>query len=236
MGEVLDTLPKDAPTVALPLAVWGQGYAEFLPRWWEGVKSLQRQPDEIVIVTDAANHQVARESVPPGYFAEVVKCNATQYADFWNIAIQLTTCDWFAICNVDDLFLPEALNDIAEADRQGCNLITDRIQDLDGGEVSNSRWNGEDIGRAWTMVGAEPMRRDLFIAAGGFPRGQRFADWALAMRAYKVGVRAFDSDIVRIIYDRGLRRKTVSSILNGPDVLNKGYQTLTALAKELDLL
>lgn len=233
----MDSVSKDSPTVALPLALWGSGYADFLPRWWSGVQSLQRQPDEIVIVTDSANWQAAWDSIPAGMkIASVVKCNATEYADFWNIAIQLTTSDWFAICNVDDLFLPEALNDIDEADRQGCNLITDRIQDLDGGEVSNSRWNGANIGRAWTMVGAEPMRRDLFIAAGGFPRGQRFADWALAMRAYKVGVRAFDSDIIRIIYDRGLTRKTVSSILNGPEVLSKGYESLTRLAKELDLL
>lgn len=232
----MGSLPKDSTTVALPLAIWGSGYSEFLPRWWEGVKSLQRQPDEIVIVTDSRNYAPAKASIPAGYEVTLRECNAREYAEFWNIAIMLTTADWFAICNVDDLFLPEALNDIAEADRQGCNLITDRIQDLDGGHISNSRWNGEGIGRAWTMVGAEPMRRDLFIAAGGFPKGQRFADWALAMRAYKVGVRAFDSDIIRIIYDRGLTRQTVSSILNGPQVLSQGYEALTRLAKELNLI
>lgn len=233
----MDALPQDTHvTVSLPLAIWGSGYAEFLPRWWEGVKSLQRQPDEIVIVTDAANYQAAKDSIPAGYEVTLRESQASEYADYWNTAIKLTSADWFAICNVDDLFLPEALNDIAEADRQGCNLITDRIKDLDGGDIANSRWNGEAIGRAWTMVGAEPMRRDLFIAAGGFPKGQRFADWALAMRAYKVGVRAFDTQTVRIIYDRGVTRQTVSSLLNGPEVLSKGYEALTRLAKELGLI
>lgn len=222
-------------TVSLPLAIWGTGYVEFLERWLEGVDSLIRQPDQIVIVADHANYMKVKKVIG-NRDIQLYKHYGNGYADYWNKAVSLTDCDWFAICNVDDKFLPHALDDIDLADAEDCNLITDRIQDLEGGQVHNSQWNGHMIGRQWTMVGAEPMRKDLFDKAGGFEPGQRFADWALAMKMYLVGVRPYDSSNIRIIYDRGLTRKTVSSILNSPDELNDGYRNLALLSKRLGLL
>ena len=222
-------------TVSLPLAIWGSGYSKFLPRWWEGVTSLQKQPDEIVIVADDKNFDLALSTIPTGYSATVLRLNADDYADYWNRAIEACSSTWVAICNVDDKFLPEALNDIDAAEEAGCNLITDSIQDLVGGQIYKSSWNGSEIAHDWTMVGAEPMKLDLFLKAGGFVRGQRFADWALAMKAFLIGVKAFDTNTVRILYDRGLNRKTVSSQLNPPEVLNAGYVSLKKLAIELGI-
>ena len=238
MEESLGAVPARAPfvTVGLPLAIWGTGYSQFLNRWWQGVTALQRQPDEIYIVTDLANYKAANDSVPDSHreiTSVVVDKKAKTYAEFWNNAILSLSTDWSAICNADDIFLPEALNDIEAAESEGCNLITDAIRDLQTPTVYKSRWNGVKIGTEWPMVGAEPMRVDLFKAAGGFPEGQRFVDWALAMKMYWVGVKAYDSQIVRIIYDRGLTRKTVSSVLNGGDVLSEGYARLGELSKSL---
>jgi len=220
-------------TVALPLAIWGSGYARFLPRWWEGVQSLKRQPNEVVIITDLDNYDAALNSVPEGYSALIEVLDGREYCDYWNKAIETCKSDWVAICNVDDRFLEDALSDIDDADRAGCNLITDSIQDLVGGEIHKSKWNGRDVGHTWEMVGAEPMKRDLFIRAGGFEPGHRFADWALAMKAYLVGVNAYDTDTVRILYDRGLNRKTMSSQLNPPGVLMEGYQAIAKLSIKL---
>ena len=223
-------------TITLPLAIWGTGYARFLPRWWEGVKSLKRQPDEVVIVTDAANYEAALKSVPEGYSALVEIIDGKGYSDFWNKAVELCTSDWISICNADDLFLPEALNEIDSAELAGCNLITDSIQDLVGGAIHKSKWNGRKIGTEWTMVGAEPMKRDLFLRAGGFEPGQRFADWALAIKCYLVGVSAYDTNTVRILYDRGLNRRTLSSKLNPPEVLIESYRDIARLSKELGFI
>jgi len=197
---------------------------------------LQRQPDQIRIVTDVANFKAAKDSVPETMrqiTSVVVDKKAKTYEAFWNRAVLSLTTDWSSICNVDDIFLPEALNDIQNAENAGCNLITDVIKDLASPMVFSSRWNGEKIGREWTMVGAEPMKVDLFRAAGGFPEGQRFADWALAMKMYWIGVKAYDSSVVRIIFDRGLTRKTMSSVLNGEEVLSEGYARLKELSDSL---
>ena len=220
-------------TIGLPLAIWGESYAEFLPRWWEGVTHLERQPDEIVIISDERNFDAVVE-MSKGYPAEVYKDKTSQtYADFWNKAVDGLATDWIAFCNVDDKFLPEALNDIEDADANGCNLITDVIQDLDSGALHKSKWNGRLVGTGWTMVGAEPMKRELFLKCKGFPQNQRFADWALAMKMHLVGVSAYDTNTIRIIYDRGATRKTQSSMLQGQEVLSQGYAALRALSKEL---
>lgn len=238
MEESLGAVPAGAPcvTIGLPLAVWGTGYAQFFPRWWHGVLHLERKPDQIHIVTDLANYKAAADSVPEEMrkvTSVVVDKKASTYAQFWNRAVLGLNTDWSYICNVDDIFLPEALNDCEAAEAGGCNLITDRIRDLASPMLFKSRWNGRDIGKEWVMVGAEPMKVDLFRAAGGFPEDQRFADWALAMKMYWVGVTPYDSDIIRIIFDRGLTRKTMSSILNGGDVLQQGYARLMELSKSL---
>lgn len=221
-------------TVGLPLAVWGKGYAEFLPRWWSGVESLQKQPDQISITYDQSNEAAVLASIPKGYAPKLTLAqDFSTYAQYWNSAINALTTDWFAICNVDDKFFAQALNEIDAAEQSGCNLITDRIKNLDGGQIYKSKWNGRQIGYAWTMVGAEPMRLSLFHAAGGFPEGFRFIDWALGMKMYWAGVKAFDSNIIRILYDRGLSRTTVSSSLHPPEVLNADYAKLREFSKTL---
>lgn len=237
MGEPLDAIPErpvQVTTVGLPLAVWGTGYSEFLPRWWEGVQSLTRQPDEISITYDQSNEAAVLSSIPEGYSPKLLLSqDFSTYAQYWNSAINGLTTDWFSICNVDDKFFPQALDEIDAAEASGCNLITDRIKDLEGGRIYKSKWNGRQVGVAWTMVGAEPMRLSLFHAAGGFPEGFRFIDWALAMKMYLVGVKAYDSNIIRIIYDRGLSRATVSSSLHPVEVLNADYAKLREFSKTL---
>lgn len=224
-------------TISLPLAIWGTGYSEFLPRWWDGVASLQRQPNEIVIVTDQANAQAALESlralpIP----TRVIPFNGNNYAEFWNKAIAESTSDWIAICNVDDMFLPEALNQIDQADDGGYNLVCDSIQDKDSNNVVMSSWDQNNIGTNWSMVGAEPMRKDLWQAAGGFRPGYLFADWALAMDMAKTNkVKAFDASTIRIIYDRGHNRKTLSGVMQDSEAKVNGYKMLRQLAQELGL-
>lgn len=224
-------------TVTLPLALWGEGYAEFLPRWWEGVLSLERQPDEVVIVADRKNHPAVMASLPDVDFPIITEpFEGEDYADFWNRAIGLSSSEWVAICNADDKFLPGALNDIETANEQGCNLLCDSIQDKDSHTITLSYWTQDRIATDWTMVGAEPMKRSLWQAAGGFRKGYLFADWQLAMDMAKTGlVKAYDAQTVRIIYDRGYTRKTLSGIMQDGMAKADGYKMLKELASELGL-
>jgi hypothetical protein len=224
-------------TISLPLAIWGTGYAEFLPRWWEGVLSLEVQPDEVVIVADAKNHLDVMASLPDVDFPIITEpFQGEDYADFWNRAIGLSSSDWVAICNADDKFLPGALNEIQAADQQGCNLLCDSIQDKDSSSVTRSHWPHERIGTEWTMVGAEPMKKSLWEAAGGFRKGYLFADWQLAMDMAKTGlVKAYEASTLRIIFDRGYTRKTLSGVMQDGMAKADGYKMLRELAAELEL-
>jgi len=223
-------------TISLPLAIWGEGYSEFLPRWWEGVQSLERQPDEVVIIADAKNFLKAMESTPEGIATSVISFDGEEYADFWNEAISRCSGEWLGICNADDKFLPGALNEIDKADQEGCNLVCDWIQDKDGHDMHGSSWHPDKIATTWTMVGAEPMKKSLWQAAGGFRKGYLFADWQLAMCMAKTGlVKAYDASTTRIIYDRGQTRKTLSGVLQDGNKKTEGYAKLRALAEQLGL-
>ena len=236
----MGSVPKGSTvltTIGLPLAVWGQGYAEFLPRWWQGVLSLERKPDEVVIVTDRANQAHALATTPETNIpTSVFVIDGNDYSVFWNEAISKCDTEWVAICNADDQFLPQALNEIDAAEAEGCNLVCDWIQDKDTNELHASAWNQDSIGSHWTMLGAEPMKKSLWQAAGGFRHGYLFADWQLAMYMAKTGqVKAYHAQTVRIIYDRGQTRKTLSGVLQDHNIKAEAYQKLRALAEELQL-
>ncbi len=223
-------------TIGLPLAIWGTGYAEFLPRWWQGVESLQRQPDQIAIVADANNYQAVLDSIPERYRPICELANLEDYADYWNRAIELCDTEWVAICNVDDLFLSGALDQIDQADEGGYNLVCDTIQDKHDHSLHPSSWRGDIVAHTWTMVGAEPMKKSLWDAAGRFRKGYRFADWALALGMAKSGtVKAFDASTIRIIYDRGHSRVTLSGLMASNEDKARGYEMLRSLAEELGL-
>lgn len=223
-------------TIGLPLAIWGTGYSEFLAEWWEGVQSLERQPDQIAIVADANNYQMVLDSIPERYSPICELANLDDYAEYWNRAIELCETDWVAICNVDDHFLPGALNQIDDADAAGYNLVCDSIQDRHDHSLHFSSWQPDVIAHTWTMVGAEPMKKSLWDEAGRFRKGYRFADWALALGMAKTGkVKAYDAGTIRIIYDRGFTRVTLSGAMASDEAKSNGYKMLRELAEELGL-
>lgn len=240
MARKVDAIPKGTSsltTITLPLAIWGEGYAEFLPRWWDGVLSLNRKPDEVSIVADVKNFKAVIETWPKTDIpVKAITYTGEDYADFWNKAISEATSEWVAICNVDDQFLPPALDQIDQADTEGCNLVCDSIQDKGSHNVTMSSWRPDVVAHTWTMVGAEPMKKSLWEASGGFRKGFLFADWALAMDMAKTGlVKAFDASTLRIIYDRGYDRKTLSGAMQDGNKKSEGYAMLRELASQLGL-
>lgn len=223
------------PTISLPLAVWGEGYAEFLPRWLDGVRTLARKPDEIVLVTDQANKHLAKEmltDIP-------VKAHWLKAQDYrlWDYAIRQCTSDWIAICNIDDQFLPNALDQIDEADNAGANLLIDSLRVKGSNHVWGGYWDPNTIPQRFTMPGAEPMRKDLYIAAGGYEKEYRFPDWALAVHMVaKDLARPFTARTERIIFDPGNDRVTLSGQNANPQLKAQGTAQVHHLSKSLGLL
>jgi len=222
-------------TVSLPLAVWGEGYAEFLPRWLDGVRTLARKPDEIVLVTDQANKHLADEmliDIP-------VKAHWLKAQDYrlWDYAVRKCTSDWIAFCNVDDQFLPNALDQIDQADESGANLYVDSLRVKGNDHLWTGHWDANTIPHRFTMPGAEPMRKDLYIAAGGFDYRFRYPDWALAVHmVHKSLARPFIAKTERIIFDTGIDRVTMSGANANPSLKAQGSAQVHDLAKSLGLL
>jgi glycosyltransferase involved in cell wall biosynthesis len=229
----LATIPEDAGLISLPLAIWGDGYSSFLPQWWAGVKSLETKPFEIIIVTDEKNFPAVAASFQENLKIEV-RDDLRTYAEFWNRAIELCSGKWIAICNVDDYFLPKGLNSIPEAEKQGCNLVCDAIRTKGSDHVQQCLWQPETLNYEFELGGANPMTKALWQASGGFPEGIRFADWGLAIRMRKTGlVKAYTTAEIRIVYDRGYDRLTLSGARLGADQRAEAKEQIRQLEKAL---
>jgi len=230
----LVTIPEDSGLISLPLAIWGDGYSQFLPQWWAGVQSLETKPFEINIVTDEKNWEAVKASVPNEGVVRVIKENLNSYAEYWNQAIYLCVGKWIAICNVDDYFLPKALNSIPEAEAAGCNLVCDWLRTKGSDSVQQCIWNPMTLDYEFELGGANPMTKHLWQASGGFPEGIRFADWGLALHMRKTDlVKPYNTPTMRIVFDRGYDRMTTSGALLGPDERAEGMEQIRQLSRSL---
>ena len=81
------------------------------------------------------------------------------------------------------------------------------------------------------------MRKDLYIAAGGFEPEYRFPDWALAVRMVHKGLaRPFTAKTERIIFDPGHDSVTLSGTNANPQAKTAGTAQVHELARSLGLL
>jgi len=222
-------------TISLPLAIWGNGYGQFLERWLGGVRGLERKPDEIVIVTDVKNKDIVQDldiDIP-------VTTHYLDCADYrlWDYAIRNCKSDWIAICNVDDEFLPGALNQIEEADDAGCNLLLDHLIVRTNRQVWSGTFDPNVIPYQFTMPGAEPMKRQLYLDAGGFDYHFQFPDWAMAVHmVHKSLAKPFTATTERILFDPGETHLTMSGMQQNPSVKSAGTAQVHELSRSLGLL
>ncbi len=198
------------------------------------MRSLETKPDEIIIVADDKNFPAVVASVWRWEKVRVIKENLNSYAEYWNKAISLCGGKWIALCNVDDYFLPRGLNSIPEAEKRGKNLVCDAIRTKGSDHVQQTIWNPETLNYEFELGGANPMTKALWQAAGGFPEGIRFADWGLALGMRKTGlVEAYVTSEIRIVYDRGYDRLTLSGATLGEAERAEGREQIRQLAKSL---
>jgi len=222
-------------TISLPLAVWGSGYDQFIDRWQDGVRSLSRQPDEIVVVTDEANKHVLDQIT----LDIKVQKHWLPHSDYrlWDYAIRQCTGKWIAICNIDDQFLPGALSEIEEADRQGANLLLDALEVRGSDAIWSGDWIPQLIPQSFTIPGAEPMTKELYEQGGGYDHNFQFPDWALAVHWVQKGVvNPYRASTRRIIFDPGWHRKTLSGQLQDSSVKVAGTAQVHELSRSLGLL
>jgi hypothetical protein len=199
-------------TISVGCAIWGLEYRQFVNRWWDSVVALERTPDQIVIVTDKASFDFIQTSKPAGYDValKIVVVDDLAFNEYWDRAYRECDMDWIANLAIDDVFLPEALNDVDRADAEGCELVADGCRFTDQSRIWKGYWNPVEIFDSMTMPGAAPMRKDMYERVGGFPKEIYWSDWAFYMVCAKAGVKVFQSDLIRMIFDEGYTHKTIS--------------------------
>jgi esterase/lipase superfamily enzyme len=204
-------------TIGIVTTVWGENYTRFIPKWWEAVATLERQPDEVTFVTDSINEEAIRSNTPSHLVAAlniVVVPNPKQllFNDFWDKAYRSCNQKWMATCCIDDVFLPKALSAIDDADADEAELVIDGCIMAPHNSIWTGYWNPEQIFDIITLPGNAPMTKDLYERVGGFDRDIYWSDWAFYMKAAKAGVKVYQTDILRIVFDVGNDRQTRSGV------------------------
>jgi glycosyltransferase involved in cell wall biosynthesis len=229
-----DSTELNRTTITVVLAIWGEGYSQFLPQWFAGLDSLERDFDEVVIVSDNKNLPAVLSAVTDFSKVRIRVEEHDEFAGYWNRAIDLATSKWIAFCCADDYFLPEALNEVDKADSEGCNLICDHLLHKGTNVRQSAFWEPDVLDHNFRLMGGNTITKRLWEAAGGFPQGFQFADWGFALRMKKTGtVKPFYASTNRIVYDMGYDRPTMSGATLPGHERNQGNEQIQNLVRQL---
>jgi hypothetical protein len=224
----------NSPTVGICSSLFGTGYSGFYPRWWAGVKSLNKQPAEIVIVHDPDNRAEVLDSIPQDYksITKTIEMTGT-YSDF-RLAMQrgLKT-DWLSVGDVDDQYLSGAFDELDQADAEGCDIYIDKVQFKHNGSIFEGTWEPDQIPYRMTCPGNAPIKRELYEKTGGSTSGSFYDDWELYIRCVAAGAKPFHASTVRLIHDLGHDRVTLSGV-NRPSINDSiGHDAIARVRQEL---
>jgi glycosyltransferase involved in cell wall biosynthesis len=99
------------PTVGIVTVAVGEKYLSFLPEWLQAVRNLEKQPDQITIISDRIIQiDQYTSNVPLLLISSNTQWNHHPQV-LINEAIESTHTDWICKMDADDLIYPHALND-----------------------------------------------------------------------------------------------------------------------------
>ena len=202
-------------TISVVTALYGQQYVQYLDRWWNAIRGLNRQPDEIVLATVPGDSFGLFKSVPDWCKSAIIKIEgkADGVHGPWYDGMRATTSDWIFGCGIDDQFSPDAFDQVDEASAHEAQIIIDRIEYLQGGDWP-ANWNPENWrDRQFAPGGVGGFYRSLKPLWDEFPDDLRWNDYAFYLLALKRNVRPFMATTTRMIHDLGSNHQTVSGVL-----------------------
>ena len=201
-------------TISVVTALYGEQYAQYLNRWWESVKNLQRQPNEIVLATPIGNDYGLLESVPAQYRNIIihVEANSDTVHGPWYAGLEAASSDWIFGLGIDDQFSPEAFNEVEQADSNGAELLIDKIQYLQGGSW-DANWQPDRFGdRAFAPAGVAGYRKELKHYWTLMPANLRWNDHAFYILCAKNNVKVYRANTTRMVHDLGHNHVTISGV------------------------
>lgn len=224
-------------TIGISAGVYGTRYTGFIEQFWDGVLSLNRQPDTIVFVYDAQNKEPSWAKLPEQYkeITKFIEFDGENYGEFRHLMQTNQTADWFSVCGIDDQYLPGAFDEIEQADAEGCDIYIDKVKFKHNGQILEGRWEPENIPHRMTCPGAAPMKLDLYNKTGGVTKGTIWDDWELYIRCVVAGAKPYHANTVRIIHDLGYDHETLSGVKRNSQNDEIGNAYIAKVRQELGL-
>jgi hypothetical protein len=196
-------------TLSIITACWGDQYAQFIPRWWQGLQSLNRKPDEIILGVIDGDPVGLAKSIPEGIKAKVVLLPDLPINYKWDETTKHVTSKWFSQIPIDDELLPSAYDEIDQADKLGAELYVDSIQYRHSGQIWKGHWDCSSIAHVMPAPQLIPTTLELYNRLGQ-KFDYRWSDWIYQIDAAKSGAKPFIASTVRMLFDSGLDRVTES--------------------------
>lgn len=220
-------------SVSVALACWGEQYVRFQDRWWESLKNVKRQPDEIVIV---AGPQVRDRlfTVPTWVESKVIliEGDCLNPHEWWHLALHSTSGDYILPLGLDDQFGENALNFAEETD---ADLIIDSVQFIQGGDWPAVWEPDAPFTRRFAPAAVSPFHRRLLPIWDKIPKDCYWDDYVWYLLLAKEQVSVYRTEAVRMMHDLGNSHQTMSGVLLPIDTRIEADQQLNRIRQELSI-
>jgi hypothetical protein len=223
-----------ADSSSVVVAVWGIRYQPFIERWWNSVRTLNRKPGEIVLVSNLEDESKLFDSIPGWVDVPVIKVqiDSDKYNELWAAGVHATTKEWIVKLCVDDQFCPEALDFLESVEG---DLVIDRCKFLQGGEWV-ATWDLRDIeNRNFAPASFSPFRRTLIEFYKQIPNPCVWDDYVFYLLLAKANVRIYQTDNYRMIHDLGYNHETISGISRNQEKAAQAQEEFSQIRKELEI-
>ena len=223
-----------AETLAIHTSSHAEHYGIFIPRYWEAIKRLNRQPDQIVILYHESNLTGFPESVPAEYVCRVklVETDKEHGPETVNLNIGAVDTDWLAFCGLDDQVFPEAYDELAGIGE--AEILVGNVRRSDGSDFMGV-WDRELLKTRNTLTALSPYRKALWERVGGWP-DIRWADWGFWIKCHMAGVETVQSANFQALFDVGETHLTDSGHMLSEDVRRAGEAELQQFARDVGFI
>lgn len=170
-------------SVAVLGFVWGEKYRSHIPEWFAAIDTLDVKPDQVIVATLPDEVQFLDR-----FACEIAVCEDPILERMINAAAAKAKTTWLSNCAIDDRYRPEAFNDLPD--------MADDVGVVSVGAISTNGLRidarpGQNMldGDPHGVLGTSYIRRSLFERLGGYDERYMIADWALWIKAMKVGAK-----------------------------------------------
>jgi len=219
-------------SASVVVAVWGTRYNPYIARWWESIKTLNTQPNQIVLVSDPGSE--LHKSVPDWVDCPVIKieANCDYYQEWWNTAITSANQDYVVLLPIDDQFHPQALDFLQHVDG---DLVIDNCKLLQGGEWLGNWDTAQTQSRRFAPASISPFSKRIAYLYSQIPKDTYWDDYVFYLLAVKANVKIYKTSNYRMVHDLGLDHETMSGMSSKTENKIKADQQLEQIRADLGI-